>query len=163
MIVEKNNIDTKSIIMNRVPDAVFYGEILTYLHLEDVFQFSGVSKNIRTKIINEYIGGFKKANKLIRNRCKQRKQQKQKFFYNFLYSLPSNLIYSSYTMARIFCYIDDQFHNTDFTKRILQWDKFYPTKQEYLTNEHKQFYKYCIEEIKYHYDNLRTIDLSIKS
>lgn len=142
--------------MNRVPDAVLYEHIFTYLHIEEVFRFSGVSIDLHTKVINDYIGGKKKIDCLIRKRCKQRKKEKQQFFYNHIYNLPIELIYTSFAMTRVFCYIDDLFHNTTFTNDILQWNNFYLTSKrlEYLTDQHEKFYQYCVEEIQFHYNGL---------
>lgn len=137
--------------LEEVPDDVLYNHILSYFHIEEVFVFSGISKNIRMRMKN-YLGQ-RNMKSLVISRCQERKKQKQQFFYNFIYKISGDILFSPISMARIFCYIDDKFHNRTFTTNILKWDKYLNNENKQIwTYDHRVFYKYCLEEIKYHYD-----------
>lgn len=136
-----------------IPRDVVYNHIFLYCHIEDLFLFSQTAKNSQ-KLVKDYFAD-KNVNKLIKQRFKERKKEKQLFFYHYILKIPDTYLLSSIDMARVFCYIDDQFHNTSFTINILKWKKcFKNCRHEEWTYNHSQFYKYCLDEIKHYYYNI---------
>lgn len=127
--------------------------IFSYCQIEDLFRYFQTARKSKT-IIQDYFAK-KNVKKLIQQRCKDRKKEKQLFFYHYILKVPDRYLLSSIDMARVFCYIDDQFHNTSFTINILKWKKCLKNFQhEGWTYNHTKFYKYCLDEIKNYYCNI---------
>jgi hypothetical protein len=152
MILDIEDISKMKMYIQDLPDDV-YNEIFSYCHLEEIILFSGTSQINRGKIISGYFKNID-LDKRIRRRCQERKKEKQLFFYNHIPKVPGQYLNNSIDMARIFCHIDDKFHKTTFTKRILRWNKQFKNNKCEWTCHHKTFYKYCLDEIKHYYYEL---------
>jgi hypothetical protein len=127
--------------------------IFSYCHIEELFLFSQVTKDSKIKVQEYYIN--QDVKKLIKQRFKDRKKQKQLFFYHYILKVPDKFLSCSIGMARVFCYIDDQFHNTSFTLDVLKWkESLKDLQHEEWTYNHSKFYKYCLDEIKHYYYNI---------
>lgn len=128
--------------------------IFSYCHIEDLFLFSQTAKNSQQIIVQDYFVN-QDVTKLIKRRCKNRKKEKQLFFYHYILKVPDKLLSCSIGMARVFCYIDDEFHNTSFTLDVLKWtESLKDLQHEEWTYNHSKFYKYCLDEITNYYYNM---------
>lgn len=82
---------------------------------------------------------------------------KEKFFYDHLSRVPESVL-CRMGYLKLFFWLDDLYHCTDFSKRVLRhdhslMDDMGDTEEEWSC-EHSSFYDECVLEIQYAYEDV---------
>lgn len=133
-------------------------EIIEYLDVPSVLNVAISSKN-NYDVISKWMYKNNHGKKHIIQWCYDRKIDKQQFF-NSCLSMISRRTLAKYGFLRVFYFLEDKFHNTTFSKRVLKYNDDLKLDQ-YKINEwsfdHTSFYKKCLMEIHINYETIRSL------
>lgn len=142
--------------MNKISVDTLCLEIIGYLDVPSVLNLAISSKN-NYQVIYNFMYKNSIGSKHIIQWCYDRKIYKQQFFNSSL-SMISRRTLVKYGFLRVFFFLEDKFHNTTFSKRVLKYSEDVQMDKCKLNEwsfEHTSFYRKCLMEIHVNYENIR--------
>ncbi len=144
-----------------VPDDIVYSHIFPFLDVRSVFVLASTSKENRQHVQTymEKTGRTRLLKWMV-----EQKLQKEKFFYDHLAKISLDTLLDL-GHVKLFFYLDDMYHRTDFAKRVLRLDGIHnnifsdtdctshSNCSEEWTYHHTSFYDDCLQEIQSVYDS----------
>lgn len=145
--------------MNKISVDTLCLEIIGYLDVPSVLNLT-ISSKSNHDIISKFMYKNNNGKKHIIQWCYERKICKQQFFNSCLFMISRRTL-TKYGFLRVFYFLEDKFHNTTFSKRVLKYNNDHLKLDDHKINEwsfdHTSFYKKCLMEIHINYENIRIL------
>lgn len=159
----------------QLPKDVIHDRLISFLDVRSMFRVASTNKDY-AYIVHEYIQFHKSCIfTYFMSWLSERKQAKIDFFRQHITRIPSNLLHR-YHFLKIFCFLDDCFHQTTFLKRVLKsnvhhedlflqkpfklCDSFINHRHSYSCMDwkdtHDSFFNMCVEDIESCYHDHET-------